>query len=155
MTILVQAYRSCLRTRLKSLIGNVPGWVLDDITERGWRGFGWQWLKRRIAEYIAECLGKIGAKSVYLVELHGGEHIVEDFGDKDIDLLVECGADCGWSDDLDSVTENTVAEILGEMLGANPYRVLGVPNIVEIHVIGRSYVARHVGDSYARPIKLL
>jgi len=69
--------------------------------------------------------------SVYIVDVHGGEPS-SGLGGKDIDLIVNCcsGADL---ERLERIAEKLVADILESVLGRDPYQVLGVPNIVELH----------------------
>ena len=72
------AVRDCIESRLG---GRVPRWVLDEVRERGWRSLAWYWLKRRLAEAIVDCLnGVCGVRAAYLVEMHGGEHVLEEMG---------------------------------------------------------------------------
>ena len=138
------------------LASSLPSWVLRDIRENRWKGFGWQWLKRRIAEAIAECLVEsIGAKAVFLTELHGGEQVIETVGDKDIDLIVEVASTAPSQDLVEAVSERKVKALLYRVLGDDPYNVLAVPNIVEIHYTSGSSMARHLKSMYARPIRLV
>ncbi len=111
-------------------------------------------MKRKIAETVAQCLRRLGASEVYMVELHGGEHIVGEIGDKDIDLVVKCTQDLDLND-IERVSERTIAEVLAVLLNGDPYKLLGVPNIIEIHPIDKGFMGRHVFSTYARPLRLL
>ena len=113
-------------------------------------------MKRRIAEAIAECLVKsVGAKSVFLTELHGGEQVVETVGDKDIDLIVEVASSAPSQDLVEAISERKVKAFLHRVLGDDPYAVLAVPNIVEIHYASESSMAGHLRSTYVRPIRLV
>ncbi|KSW11804.1 hypothetical protein CF15_03095 [Pyrodictium occultum] len=96
-----------------------------------WETFEWQRAKRIIAQSIASCLCRILGCRVYMTDLHGGEPSTG-LGDKDIDLIIDCPQGPNPSS-LEGVAERLAAGMLRSLLGDSPYRVLGVPNIVEVH----------------------
>jgi len=124
-------FSRCLVERLGAVLGGLGPGVAEALRREGWRSLEWQRVKRRIAEAIAGCICSLLGRSVYLTDLHGGEPS-EGLGDKDIDLVIECLGP-GEAARLEQVAEERVAEALARLLGGDPYSVLGVPNIVELH----------------------
>jgi hypothetical protein len=146
--------RSCLETSITKATQFLPRWVVIEVEERGWKSFGWQWLKRRLAEALAECFSAVCGSSskIYLVDLHGGEHVVEEMGNKDIDIVLDCkGVE---PKRLEQVAEEVIASKLRKLFGRDPYKLLGVPNIVEVHGASSFLGGRVLSSIYVKPLKL-
>ncbi len=143
-----------MKKQLTPLIEKPPAWLINDIRSLGWRSHSWQWLKKRIVESLVKCFrGLCGLRRAYIVEMHGGEHILEEVGDKDIDLIVECSSDIDVGS-LEKAAEKAVASILSSMLGGDPYQLLRVPNIVELRGVNDYIASRMLSSRYVRPIEV-
>ncbi len=146
-------FSECFGRRLSALLGDLPSWVVRGLREQGWRGFAWQWLKRRLAEAFAACAHELcSLRAVYVADLHGAEHVVGEMGGKDIDIILDC------DDELDvegaeRAAEKLVAGALSRLLG-DPYEVLGVPNMIELHPASGYLGRRLLSAGYARPLRL-
>lgn len=96
-----------------------------------WDTMEWQKSKRLIARAIASCLCRTIGCEVYIIDVHGGEPS-SGLGGKDIDLVIDCPPHFN-TDSVEETVESLVAAMLEDILADNPYRVLGVPNLVELH----------------------
>jgi len=123
----LERVRMAVKSTLQRSYGSPPLW---DTVE-------WQRSKRLIARAIAFCLCRAAGCKVYIADVHGGEPSAG-LGGKDIDLI----ADCPSTIDLTAVermAEELVATMLENVLASDPYRVLAVPNLVELHT-SREYL---------------
>jgi len=106
-----------------------------------WETLAWQHAKRILAEAMAGCMCGEGC-TVYLLEMHGGA-LSEDAGGKDIDLAVECRGEVDVAE-LEAALEAAAYRILEKLVGGEPRRVIGVPNIVEVHRVDEYIVKKHL-----------
>lgn len=117
-------------------------------------------MKRELAEVIVkravEVLGE-AVEEAYYVDLHGGEPAnFECMGDKDVDLILKLSEKPNIDLNVfEEVLEEEVSNILSEILGFNVKDVVGVPNIVELHIVeegSRSYVDKILYSKQTPPI---
>ncbi len=122
--------------------------VIRDMREAGYKSHSWQMLKRIMSEPIARCLKDTGPvcglnciETIYVADLTGGEYSYAGYhGGKDMDIIVynpcETPLDARVLEDrIESCLENAIGIVLNEFLGVEPKKILGIPNIVEIHVV--------------------
>ncbi|MEB3787604.1 MAG: hypothetical protein GSR78_02480 [Desulfurococcales archaeon] len=122
--------------------------IIRDMRESGYRSHSWQMLKRIMSEPIARCLKDTGPvcglnciERIYVADLTGGEYSYAGYhGGKDMDIIVynpcETPVDARVLEDkIEECLENAIGIVLNEFLGVEPKRILGIPNIVEIHVV--------------------
>ncbi len=127
----VEALRRLLREALEGrLLGVEP-----------WETLAWQRVKRILAEAMAGCICEEGC-SVYLLEMHGGA-LSEDAGGKDIDLAVECSEAVDVAG-LEAALEAAASRVLEWLVGGEPRRLIGIPNIVEVHRADEYIVKKHL-----------
>jgi len=114
-----------------------------------WRTMEWQRSKRLIARVLSDCICKYTSCHVYFLDIHGGEPSTG-LGDKDIDLVLECPTEINI-ERIETIAETLVLNILKTILGDNPYRILGVPNIVELHLSNEYLFKKYLkaGPPYA------
>ncbi len=136
-----------VRAEIDRLINRVRrGQLLIDMREHGYKSHMWQLLKRTMATPIAKCIwansGNCGLEcleAIYFADLTGGEHsYIEGHGGKDLDLILytPCNIDREKLEDtLEKCIENVVDLLLSETLARNPKTLLGIPNIIEIHIV--------------------
>ncbi len=126
------------RVRIENLLG--------DIRDNAYRAHSWQLLKRTMATPISRCIRSIASScnipcldSIYFSDLTGGEHsYMEGHGGKDLDLILytPCDVDRDRLErGLESCIENAVTLLLSEMLTDDPKKMLGIPNIIEVHIV--------------------
>ncbi len=88
---------------------------------------------------------------VYVLDMHGGEPS-EGLGGKDVDLAVEgCRLDPAA---LEELLERLARDMLRRATGRDPYRLLGIPNIIEVHSTREFVVEKYVrlGPPYSVPL---
>ncbi len=123
----------CISKQLDELNKNLNPFILEKLRVAGsWDTLEWQVLKRRLAEAVAKCIADVCGARVYLSDLHGGEFVYGELGDKDIDLIV-VGCDKLDLPLIEKRVERIVYSFLHRLLNADPYVLLNVPNIVELH----------------------
>jgi len=133
---------------------------IDELKEKGFCSYTWQRFKRELAEVLAQCLARYCEsiiKEVYIVELHGGvQASLESLGDKDLDLIIVTNGKFEYKV-LEIELERIISDMLEKELGLDPYMLLRVPNIVEIHVISEgdhNYYTAILKSKYAPPVLL-
>lgn len=120
--------------------------LLSDIKENAYKAHSWQLVKRTMATPIARCLRGLSPrcgipclKTIYFSDLTGGEHsYIEGHGGKDLDLILytPCELDReALEARLEECIENIITLLLYEVLDEDPKKVLGIPNIIEIHIV--------------------
>ena len=136
-----------VRTELDRLINRVRrNQLLVDMREHGYKSHMWQLIKRTMATPIAKCIwsnsnscGLECLKAIYFADLTGGEHsYIEGHGGKDLDLILYTPCDIDrdrLEEGLERCIENTIDLLLSETLAGNPKTLLGIPNIIEIHIV--------------------
>ncbi|MEB3861419.1 MAG: hypothetical protein GSR84_04275 [Desulfurococcales archaeon] len=134
----IELERLIRRVRLENLLG--------DIRENTYKAHSWQLLKRTMATPIARCIRSLAGPcgipcldSIYFSDLTGGEHsYIEGHGGKDLDLILytPCELDREKVEEsLESCIESAVTLLLSEMLTDDPKKILGIPNIIEVHIV--------------------
>lgn len=116
-----------------------------------WETLEWQRSKRILAKIIGNCICNILGCKVYILDVHGGAPS-EGVGGKDIDFIIDCKyKDKDIAGSLEEIIENIVKERLRELIGEDPYRYLGIPNIVEFHSVNEFLFKKYVelGPPYA------
>jgi len=108
-----------------------------------WETFEWQRLKRLIARTAATCLCRYTGCPVYLGDIHGGEPS-EGLGGKDADLILGCPMGAEETRRIEQQLERVTAAWLHGVLGDDPYRFLGVANIVELHTVAEYLFKKYV-----------
>ncbi len=136
-----------VRSELEQLLERVRrSSILAEIREQGYRAHSWQLVKRTMAGPISRCIKDLAEacgipclEAIYFSDLTGGEHsYIEGHGGKDLDLILytPCELDRETLEDqLESCIENTITLLLSEILSDDPKTLLGVPNIIEIHIV--------------------
>ncbi|MCE4600196.1 MAG: hypothetical protein F7C38_01335 [Desulfurococcales archaeon] len=86
-----------------------------------------------------ECIGSC-IKSIYLADLTGGEHsYITGHGGKDLDVILYapgCRELDGSSEEaLERALDEAARIIISEVFGFDPIEKLGIPNVIEIHVV--------------------
>jgi hypothetical protein len=114
-----------------------------------WETLEWQHSKRILAKIISNCICITLNCKVYILDVHGGAPS-EGLGGKDIDFII----DCKYKDiasSLEEIIENIVKGQLRELIGEDPYKYLGIPNIVEFHSVNEFLFKKYVelGPPYA------
>ncbi len=121
--------------------------ALRDIEEYGYRSHMWQHVKRLLAEEIVECLVEARREcfdscleAVYLADLTGAEHsYIQGHGGKDQDVIVYAPCPHLPREELEREIEESLEPIarivVSEVLGFDPIEKLGIPNVVEVHVV--------------------
>ncbi len=121
--------------------------LVRDMRERGYRSHSWQYVKRILADAVVECLVEAGGvcldgclREIYLADMTGGEHsYIQGHGGKDQDIVIY--APCRHLDrerlenEIEGSIEPVARIIIEEVLGINPIEVLGIPNVIEIHIV--------------------
>jgi len=136
--------------RLKSLVESNPPrarLLVEEILSQGYKSHAWQYVKRVIADDIVECIVEADQECfggclerVYLADLTGGEHsYIQGHGGKDLDIILY--APCPDLDrerleeEIEKALEPIVRLAIEEALGFDPIKTLGIPNVVEIHIV--------------------
>jgi len=125
-----------------------PQWVrslLRDLRIEGYGSHRWQHLKRLIADPLVECIVSSNREcfngcleEVYIGDLTGGEHsYVEGHGGRDLDIIIKLRTGCKHAveEDVEKVLEDAVSIVLEEVFGVDFHRLLGIPNIIEVHIV--------------------
>ena len=141
-----------VRVTLDSLLNRVRiNIMLRDIKSSKYKSHYWQLLKREAAEAIADCIINLKdfcmsdgiIKEIYIADLTGGEHsyIAQGYGGKDLDVIIYVEGLLSRNEkkkienSIESCIENTINIILNELFSDDPKKLLGVPNLVEIHMV--------------------
>lgn len=121
--------------------------VLEDVEANGYRAHMWQYVKRLIADELVECLIEYSRectgdclREVYLADLTGAEHsYVQGHGGKDQDIIIYAPCPDLPRRELEEALEEAVEPIarllVSEALGFDPIEKLGIPNVIEIHIV--------------------
>ncbi len=139
---------SSMTRNIPNLILRYPGGkerILKSLREEGYISHTWQYLKRNIADLIVECIVAYSKdcfedclREIYIADLTGGQHsYYSGHGGKDLDIIImseKCQKEIDESI-LEKKLEETVFFVLEEYFGVDFYKLLGIPNIVEIHVV--------------------
>jgi len=121
----------------------------------------WQSFKRELAEllvdHIVKEFGYSTVEEIYYADLHGGKPAnIGCHGGKDIDLIVKVSKTSNLNvEEIEKRMENSILKVLNEILGINVKEAVGIPNIIELHVIegdsGKSsYMGYIVNSIYSR-----
>ena len=119
--------------------------VLEGVREEGYRSHAWQYVKRLLADpavecmvrTVSECISPECIRGVYIADLTGGEpSYLQEHGGKDIDIIVYA-PNCSSLDEgvLESSLDQAARIIIAEVLGFDPIEELGIPNVIEVHVV--------------------
>ncbi|MEB3765973.1 MAG: hypothetical protein GSR77_07420 [Desulfurococcales archaeon] len=143
----------CVYTRLSrelpKLVQRYPGGIkriLKTLRQEKYTSHTWQYLKRYIADQIVSCLIDPEAscyrdciKEIYLADLTGGQHsYYSGHGGKDLDIIIVLDENCKDKINEKSIEkriEENVYFILQEIFDEDFYKLLGIPNIIEIHLV--------------------
>ncbi|MCE4618738.1 MAG: hypothetical protein F7C37_04770 [Desulfurococcales archaeon] len=121
--------------------------LIRDINDLGYKSHSWQFIKRKIADPVIECLTSIlrecgvnCVKSIYLADLTGAEHsYIQGHGGKDLDIIVFAPGCEALNKDVERLIESSLDEaariVINEVLGFDPVEKLGIPNVIEIHIV--------------------
>jgi hypothetical protein len=118
--------------------------VLEGLGEEGYKSHSWQYVKRLLADPAVECIvtvvrSCIGdcVEAVYAADLTGGEpNYLQNHGGKDIDLIIYAPSCQGLDEKiLETSLDQAARIVISEVLGFDPIEVLGIPNVIEIHVV--------------------
>jgi len=121
--------------------------ALDDIEAYGYKSHMWQYVKRILAEEIVGCIVEHAREcfngcldSIYYADMTGGEHsYIQGHGGKDQDIVIY--APCPdlpreeLEENIESNLEAAARIVISEALGFDPVEKLGIPNVVEIHIV--------------------
>ena len=119
-------------------------------------------MKREIAEALVPCILEIlGCKveAIYYADLHGAEPAaLGDVGGKDIDFIIKVSKHSQVeANDIEGALESLVVGELSKMLGEDVRKLVGIPNVVEVHVV-RDFRENKMGfsaSSYFAPAILI
>jgi len=141
--------------------------ALEDIRANGYRSHMWQYVKRILAEEIVACLAEASGEcfrgcldSIYLADLTGGEHsYIQGHGGKDQDIIVY--APCPdlprekLEEEVEGALEPIARLVIHEALGFDPVEELGIPNVVEVHIVRDERDAPYYNMVFSRVSRLI
>lgn len=121
--------------------------LLKDIEEQGYASHSWQYIKRRIADPAVQCILKVlrecgldCIETVFLADLTGAEHsYIQGHGGKDLDIILYAPGCSELDGEAERLIESTLDEAsrlaISETLGFDPVEKLGIPNVIEVHIV--------------------
>ena len=121
--------------------------VLEDVEANGYKAHMWQYVKRLLADELVDCLVEYSRdclddclREIYLADLTGAEHsYVQGHGGKDQDVIIYAPCPQLPRRELERVLEESIEPIarlvVSEALGFDPIEKLGIPNVIEIHIV--------------------
>ncbi len=120
--------------------------LLRVLREEGYKSHEWQHLKRIIADPVVKCIIEFNSEcfngcleEVYIADLTGGQHsYYNGHGGKDLDIILKLREGCKRHETEEGVErsiEEAVSFVLEELFGQEFHKLLGIPNIIEIHVV--------------------